>query len=246
MSSAEYKPGTKMPIRIALPINSEGEKRVALTITVRRVEKDGEGFRAGCSLDSSDAKERNLVSEILRSLSLGNMSAAAVDASALAARAPADSAGSSAPAIYAELVRLGGTRGTAMKLDWKKDDKRYYLPKAEPEELFVPAFNFFAIDGAGDPNGQEFPAYIEALYAASYAVKMSPKKGKAPPEYADYAVYPLEGVWDISDEAKARGGAWDKKSLVFTLMMRQPDFVRPEYARSTLEELAPRRLRRIP
>jgi hypothetical protein len=125
-----------------------------------------------------------------------------------------------------------------MKLDWKKDDKRYYLPKAEPEELFVPAFNFFAIDGAGDPNGQEFLAYIEALYAASYAVKMSPKKGKAPPEYADYAVYPLEGVWDVSDEAKARGGAWDKKSLVFTLMIRQPDFVSPEYARSTLEELA--------
>jgi hypothetical protein len=133
-----------------------------------------------------------------------------------------------------------------MKLDWKKDDKRYYLPKAEPEELFVPAFNFFAIDGAGDPNGQEFPAYIEALYAASYAVKMSPKKGKAPPEYADYAVYPLEGVWDISDEAKARGGAWDKKSLVFTLMMRQPDFVRPEYARSTLEELAQAKAKKNP
>jgi methyl-accepting chemotaxis protein len=84
MSSAEYRPGTKMPIRIALPINSEGEKRVALTITVRRVEKDGEGFRAGCSLDSSDAKERDLVSEILRSLTLGNMSAAAVDASVIA------------------------------------------------------------------------------------------------------------------------------------------------------------------
>jgi hypothetical protein len=133
-----------------------------------------------------------------------------------------------------------------MKLDWKKDDKRYYLPKAEPEELFVPAFNFFAIDGAGDPNGQEFPAYIEALYAASYAVKMSPKKGKAPPEYADYAVYPLEGVWDISDEAKARGGAWDKKSLVFTLMMRQPGFVSPEYARSTLEELAQAKAKKNP
>jgi methyl-accepting chemotaxis protein len=106
MSSAEYKPGTKMPIRIALPINSEGEKRVDLTVTVRRVEKDGEGFRAGCSLDSTDAKERDLVGEILRSLSLGNMSAAAVDASTLAARAPADSAGSSAPAIYAELEDL--------------------------------------------------------------------------------------------------------------------------------------------
>jgi hypothetical protein len=125
-----------------------------------------------------------------------------------------------------------------MKLDWKKDDKRYYLPKAEPEELFVPAFKFFAIDGAGDPNGQEFPSYIEALYAASYAVKMSPKKGKAPPDYADYTVYPLEGVWDISDEAKARGGAWDKSSLVFTLMMRQPGFLSEDLALATLEDLA--------
>jgi len=136
--------------------------------------------------------------------------------------------------------------GSAMKLDWKKGDKGYYLPKAEPEYALIPPYKFFAIDGAGDPNGQEFPSYIEALYAASYAVKMSPKKGKAPPHYADYTIYPLEGVWDITDEAKASGGAWDKSSLVFTLMMRQPDFVSPDYARSTLEELARAKAKKNP
>ncbi len=54
---------------------------------MRRVEKDGDGYRAGCSLDGSDAKERDLVSEILRSLSLGNLSASAADAVASSAGA---------------------------------------------------------------------------------------------------------------------------------------------------------------
>lgn len=133
-----------------------------------------------------------------------------------------------------------------MKLDWKKDDKRYYLPKAEPEYALIPPYKFFAIDGAGDPNGQEFPAYIEALYVASYALKMSPKKGNAPADYVDYAIYPLEGVWDISDEAKARGGAWDKGSLVFTLMMRQPDFLSEDFALSVIKTLAATKAKKNP
>jgi hypothetical protein len=66
---------------------------------------------------------------------------------------------------------------------------------------------------------------------------MSPKKGAAPAGYFDYAVYPLEGVWDISEEAKkAASLKLDKDTLVFNLMIRQPDFVTEEYAAEVIEQ----------
>ena len=44
--------------------------------------------------------------------------------------------------------------------------------------------------------------------------------------YNDYTVYPLEGVWDISDKAKKEfNGKLDKDDLIFKLMIRQPHFV---------------------
>lgn len=127
-----------------------------------------------------------------------------------------------------------------MKLDWKKSDKSYYLPGTEPARVSVPAFKFFAVKGSGDPNGAAFKEYVQALYALSYAVKMSPKSGRAPAGYIDYSVYPLEGVWDISDEAKRGSGysASDKSVLEFDLMIRQPDFVDEGYALDTMARVA--------
>lgn len=123
-----------------------------------------------------------------------------------------------------------------MKLDWKKTDKAYYLPGTEPELVRVPTFKFFAVRGAGDPNEPEFQDYMAVLYALAYAVKMSPKSGAAPAGYLEYSVFPLEGVWDVSEDAKARGDANVLKSdYVFDLMIRQPDFVTEEYALSVIE-----------
>jgi len=74
------------------------------------------------------------------------------------------------------------------------------------------------------------------LYSLSYAIKMSPKKGIEPKGYFDYAVYPLEGVWDINEEAKLTfSGKIDKNDLVFNLMIRQADFVDEEYALMIVE-----------
>ncbi len=122
-----------------------------------------------------------------------------------------------------------------MKLDWKKTDRRYYLPGTEPELVTVPAFRFFAVRGAGDPNEPVFQEYTAALYALAYAVRMSPKSGFAPEGYREYTVFPLEGVWDISEAARARGGGKILKSdYVFDLMIRQPEFVTEAWARSTI------------
>ncbi len=116
------------------------------------------------------------------------------------------------------------------KTEWRKEEKVLYLPKNKPMTLEVPEMKFACIRGEGDPNGPHFPEYIEALYAFSYTLKMGLKKSPAPPAgYCDYTVYPLEGVWDLKEEAreeyKSSGGKLNKKDLVFTLMIRQPDFV---------------------
>ena len=123
-----------------------------------------------------------------------------------------------------------------MKHDWKKNDKQFYLPKNKPETIVVPKFNYFTNEGKGNPNDDFFADYIGVLYSLLYAVKMSPKQGFAPENYEEYTVFPLEGIWDIDEEAKKNyNGTLDKNALVFKLMMRQPHFVTPEFAIETIE-----------
>ncbi|HJV77382.1 MAG TPA: GyrI-like domain-containing protein [Paludibacter sp.] len=123
-----------------------------------------------------------------------------------------------------------------MKYDWKKMEKAFYSPKNKPEKVIIPPMNFFSIRGEGNPNDSFFADYIGVLYALSYAVKMSPKSGSVPDNYFEYSVYPLEGVWDVNDEAKRRPmDRLDKDSLIFNLMIRQPDFVTAEYAAEIIE-----------
>ena len=123
-----------------------------------------------------------------------------------------------------------------MKYEWKKKEKEIYLPKAKPVVISVPAFKYFMSDGKGNPNDTEFSECVGALYSLSYAIRMSFKAGYAPESFYEYTVYPLEGIWDISEEAKENyTGVLDKNSLVFNLMIRQPDFVTTEFANEVME-----------
>lgn len=123
-----------------------------------------------------------------------------------------------------------------MKHEWKKDEKKYYLPKNKPEVVTIPTFKFYTIEGKGNPNDPFFGEYIAVLYSLSYGVKMSNKKGIAPAGYYDYTVYPLEGVWDISEKAKKiNSPVIDKNELCFKLMIRQPDFVDKGFAAEILD-----------
>lgn len=125
-----------------------------------------------------------------------------------------------------------------MKHEWKKQEKGIYLPKNKPEKICIPEFSFFTIEGAGNPNNDFFADYIGVLYSLSYAIKMSPKQGFIPDGYYDYTVYPLEGVWDITNEAKKNfNGKINKDDLVFKLMIRQPEFVDEEFAQDILDKV---------
>jgi hypothetical protein len=117
-----------------------------------------------------------------------------------------------------------------VKYEWKKQEKMLYLPKAEPQIIAVPKQKFFAIKGKGNPNETDFSEKIGVLYSLAYAVRMMPKTGFTPEGYFEYTVYPLEGVWDNCDVA-------DKDSYVYTIMIRQPDFVTDEVVAKALESV---------
>lgn len=123
-----------------------------------------------------------------------------------------------------------------MKHEWRKKEKAVYFPKTQPEIIDVPSYTFLTIAGEGNPNSEGFGEYISALYALSYAIKMTLKKREKPEGYMDYTVYPLEGVWDINEEAKKTyKGTLNKDDLVFNLMIRQPDFVEKSFFEEMLD-----------
>lgn len=114
------------------------------------------------------------------------------------------------------------------KLDYKKKFKELYQAKPVPSVVNVPQMQFIMVDGKGDPNdgNGKYQAAVETLYALSYAIKMMPKSGTIPPDYFEYVVPPLEGLWWFSDS-----DAFDdsnKSNFYWTAMIRQPEFVTEE------------------
>jgi hypothetical protein len=122
------------------------------------------------------------------------------------------------------------------KLDYKKDEKMYYLPAEHPVLITIPEMKFFMISGKGDPNTSEsFSDAVQALYSLSYSIKMSPKSGNAPEQYQEYTIYPLEGVWDLEQADESSDfSRLDKNRFIYTLMIRQPDFVSESFAEEIL------------
>lgn len=111
-----------------------------------------------------------------------------------------------------------------MKHEWRKQEKKLYVPKQSPELITVPEQKFFMISGKGNPNSEEFSKRIEVLYSLAYSIRMMPKQGYTPEGYFEYTVYPLEGLWDLTEEGR-RLDILNKDELLYTIMIRQPDFV---------------------
>lgn len=123
-----------------------------------------------------------------------------------------------------------------MKFEWKKQEKSLYLPKEKPDLITVPEQKFFMISGKGNPNDEEFSEKIGILYSLAYAVRMMPKQGYTPEGYFEYTVYPLEGIWDLTEKGK-QSNLLDKNELMYTIMIRQPDFVSEEVANRAFESV---------
>jgi hypothetical protein len=113
-------------------------------------------------------------------------------------------------------------------IDYKKTERELYQPKTTPSIVDVPAMKFAIVDGCGDPNNNaEYSAAIELLYGISYAIKMGNKA------ILEYVVPPLEGFWETDDSSIA-----DKSKFVWTMCIRQPDFVTAEIFEGALAKVA--------
>ncbi len=101
-----------------------------------------------------------------------------------------------------------------MKYEWRRQEKQLYGAKTTPVLVTVPTQSCIMINGEGNPNDTDFSNRVSALYSVAYAVKMAYKK-TAKGEYDDFAVYPLEGVWQKIENCELI-----KEKLRYTLVIR--------------------------
>lgn len=111
-----------------------------------------------------------------------------------------------------------------MAFDFKKEYKEFYLPARRPAIVTVPAMNYLAVRGCGNPNeeGGAYKKSIEQLYGIAYTLKMSYMGDYRIEGYFAYVVPPLEGLWWAEN---GKLDLADKNDLRFISMIRLPDFV---------------------
>ena len=107
-----------------------------------------------------------------------------------------------------------------MKYEWRKKEKEYYIPKEKPQLVEIPEFKYFTLKGKGNPNSEAFKECIQVLYSLSYAIRMMPKNGITPEGYFEYTVYPLEGIWDLSEKCRLEQ-TLNKDELIYKLILRK-------------------------
>lgn len=112
-----------------------------------------------------------------------------------------------------------------MAFDNKKDYKEFYMPPKKPSIVDVPAMNYIAVRGKGDPNEEngEYKESIGLLYGIAFTIKMSKMGDHKIDGYFDYVVPPLEGFW-WQDGVEGIDYA-HKGNFSFISLIRLPDFV---------------------
>lgn len=120
-----------------------------------------------------------------------------------------------------------------MKYEWKKNEKNLYGVKQKPQFIEVPTAYYIMIKGEGNPNEIDFSNRVSALYSLAYGIKMLFKNMKKEElEYSDFTVFPLEGIWEKSDDEE-----FDKSKLKYTIMIKQPYFITKEIFELAFEKV---------
>lgn len=115
-----------------------------------------------------------------------------------------------------------------MAFDFKKEYKEFYLPPNKPAIVEVPAANYIALRGKGDPNeeGGAYQQAISVLYSVAYTLKMSYKGSHKIEGFYEYVVPPLEGFW--RQEGTQGVDYTNKAAFSWISVIRLPDFVKKE------------------
>jgi len=122
-----------------------------------------------------------------------------------------------------------------MAFDYKKEYKEFYMPKNKPALVEIPAMNYVAVRGKGNPNEEDgdYKKAMNILYGLAFTIKMSYKSDHKIDGYFEYVVPPLEGFWWMEDEA-AEGGVMHgvdykhKEKFCWISCIRLPEFVTKE------------------
>ena len=123
-----------------------------------------------------------------------------------------------------------------MPFDYKKADKEFYLPSKTPGVITVPAMNFLAVRGQGDPNVVDgaYQQALRMLYAVAFTIKMSKLGQHKLAGYFDYVLPPLEGLWwqeGIQGVDYAR-----KQDFQWISLIRLPEFATREVFTWAIQE----------
>lgn len=112
-----------------------------------------------------------------------------------------------------------------MAFDYKKEYKEFYIPKNKPGIVDVPAMNYIAVRGKGNPNEEngEYKQSVGLLYAIAFTIKMSKMGSHNIEGYFDYVVPPLEGFW--WQEGVQEIDYAHKENFSWISLIRLPDFV---------------------
>ncbi|HPE28167.1 MAG TPA: GyrI-like domain-containing protein, partial [Saccharofermentans sp.] len=112
-----------------------------------------------------------------------------------------------------------------MAFDFKKEYKKFYMPKNIPEIVTVPKANFIAVRGKGNPNdvGGSYQQAVGVLYAVAYTLKMSYLSNYQIKGFFEYAVPPLEGFW--WQEGIEGVDYSDKSEFCWISVIRLPAFI---------------------
>ncbi|MBQ7223219.1 MAG: GyrI-like domain-containing protein [Erysipelotrichaceae bacterium] len=123
-----------------------------------------------------------------------------------------------------------------MAFDYKKEYKEFYLPAARPQIIEIPAMNYLAVRGKGNPNEEdgEYKQAIGLLYGMAYTIKMSKKGDHQIDGYFDYVVPPLEGFWWQEGVNGVDYGR--KEEFNWISVIRLPDFVKEADFQWAVEE----------
>lgn len=115
-----------------------------------------------------------------------------------------------------------------MAFDYKKEYREFYLPKQKPGLITIPAMNFIAVRGKGNPNEEDgaYKKSIGLLYGIAFTVKMSKRGDHRMDGFFDFVVPPLEGLW--WQEATQGIDYSRKEDFEWISMIRLPEFVTKE------------------
>lgn len=120
-----------------------------------------------------------------------------------------------------------------MTVDLKKQLATYTAPRGSFSIVQVPALQYLAVDGHGDPNtSQAYADALASLYPLAYKLKFLSRAELG----QDYVVMPLEGLWwsdDMTSFTSRDKSRWD-----WTMLIMVPEWITAEHLESAREQAA--------